>query len=84
MIVYIQINENTIYLSVPFIDAQPIAIVPTGLPFDIDITVPYFGGIRPRDYNLFDEVLRQSDILDENEKIKWIIRWLHGEDPNQW
>ena len=71
------------YLSVPYVDAQPIAIVPAGLPSGIFITAPYFKGIRPRDYNLFDEVLSQSDKLNEREKIKWMIKWLHGEDPNQ-
>ena len=54
------------------------------MPSGIDISAPYFRGIKPyRDYNMFDEVLRQSDHLDEREKIKWIIRWLHGEDPIQ-
>ena len=51
------INENAIYLSVPYVDAQPIAIVPAGLPSGIDITALYFRGIKPRHYNLFDESL---------------------------
>ena len=68
---------------VHFINAQPIAIVPASLPSLIDILAPYFRGIRPhRNYNLFDEVIRQSDRLNESEKIKWISRWLHGDDPN--
>ena len=39
------------------------------MPLGIDISALYFRGIKPyRDYNLFDEVLRQSDQLDESEK----------------
>ena len=71
------------YLSIPYVDAQPIAIVPAGLPSGIDITAPYLRGIRPRNYNLFDKVLRQSDRLNESEKVKWMIKLLHGEDPNK-
>ena len=64
-------NENTIYLSVPFVNPQPIAIVPASLSSGIDISAPYFRVMRPyRNYNLFDEVLRQSNRLDENETTK--------------
>ena len=83
VIEHIEINENLTYFSVLYVDAQPIAIVPAGLPLSINITAPFFRGIKPyRDYNLLDEVLRQSDRLNENEKIKWIIRWSHSEDFN--
>ena len=59
MIVCILMNENVIYFLVPFINIQPIAIVPIGLPSGIDISAPYFRGIRShRKYNLFDEVIR--------------------------
>ena len=69
---------------VPFINAQPLAIVPAGLSSGIDISAPYFRGIRShRNYNLFDEFIRQSNRLNESEKIKWISRWLHSDDPNQ-
>ena len=72
----IQINKIFTYLSVPYVDALPIAIVPSGLPSGMDIIAPFFRGIKPyRDYSLFDEVLRQSKRLNENEKIKWIIKW---------
>ena len=61
--------------SVPFVNIGPIVVVPPGLPFGIDISAPYFRGIKPyRDYDLLDEVLRQSDNLDEREKIKWMTR----------
>ena len=83
VIEYIRINENLTYLSVPYVDAQPIAIVPLGMPSGIDITAPFFRRIKLyRDYSLLDEVLKQSDRLNENEKIKWIIRWSHSEDFN--
>ena len=56
---------------VPFTDSLPISIVPVVLPSSIDISAPYFRGIMPhRYYNLFDEVIRQSDRLNESEKIK--------------
>ena len=72
-----------LYLSVPYLDAQLVAIVPPGLPLGMDITTPFFRGIKPyRDYNLLDEVLRQSDRLNENEKIKWIIKWSYSKDCN--
>ena len=71
VIVYILVNENVIYFSVLFINAQSIAIVFTGLPSDIDILAPNFRDIRPhRNYNLFDEVIRQFNKLNESEKIK--------------
>ena len=70
-------------LSVPYTDAQPMTIILASLPSDIDIIAPYFRGIRPRDCNLFEKSLRQSDRLNESEKFKWMIRWLHGEDPNE-
>ena len=72
----IQINKNFTYLSVLYVDVQPISIVPTSLPSGMDITAPFFRGIKLyKDYNLLDEVLMQSDRLNENKKIKWIIKW---------
>ena len=67
--------------SVPYLDAQLVAIVPPSLPSSMDIITPFFRGIKlSKDYNLLDEVLRQSDRLNENEKIKWIIKWSHSKD----
>ena len=55
--------------TIPFIDAQPIAIVTSGLLSGIDISAPYFRGIKPHKYyNLFDEVIRQYDRLNASEK----------------
>ena len=72
----IQIDEHFTYLSVPYVDALPIAIISPGLPSGIEITASFFKGVKPyRDYNLLDEVLRQSDRLNKNKKIKWIIKW---------
>ena len=77
-------NQNVLYFPIPFVNARPIVVVPASLPFGINISVPFFRVIKPyHDYDLFDEVVRQSDHLDEIEKIKWMIRWLHGEDPIQ-
>ena len=79
------INKNVIYFSVPFVNPRPIAVVPPGLPSSIDISALFFRGIKPyRDYDLLDEVLRQSDHLDEREKIKWMTRWMRGEGPIQY
>ena len=70
--------------SVPFVNTRPIVVAPSGLPSGIDISAPFFRGIKPyRDYDLLDEVIRQSDHLDEREKIRWMTRWLYGEDSSQ-
>ena len=80
----IQINKILTYLSVPYVDALPIAIVPPDLPSGMDITAPFFRGIIPyNDYSLFDEVMRQSDRLNEREKIKWIIKWSQSKEYKQ-
>ena len=80
----IQINKIFTYLSVPYVDTLPIAIVPLSLPSGMDITAPFFRRIKPyRDYSLFDEVMRQSERLNENEKIKWIIKWSQSKDYKQ-
>ena len=74
------------YLSVPYVDVdvQPISVVPAGLPSGMDITAPFFRGIIPyRNYTLFDEVMRQSDRLNEREKIKWIVRWSQSKKYEQ-
>ena len=60
---------------VPFVNIHPIVVVPPGLSSGIDISAPFFRGIKPyHDYDLLDEVLRQSNHLDEREKIKWMTR----------
>ena len=68
--------------SVPFINAQPTSMVPAGLPANIDITAPYFKGIRPyKDYEIFDEMMRQSDRIGEKKLIKWMNRWSQAGRP---
>ena len=68
--------------SIPFVNICPIAVVPPSLPSGIDISAPFFRGIKPyHNYDFLDEVLRQSDHLDEREKIKWMTRWLYGGGP---
>ena len=57
--------------SVPFVNTCPIVVVPPGLPSSIDISASFFRGIKPyRGYDLFDDVIRQSDHLDEREIIR--------------
>ena len=64
---------------VQFVNICPIIVVPPTLSSSIDISAPFFRGIKPYcDHDLLDEVLRQSDHLDEREKIKWMTIWLHG------
>ena len=66
-------------------NARPIAIVPPGLPSGIDISAPFFRGIKPYPgYDLFDEVIRQSDHLDEREQIRWITRRWYGNSSKQY
>ena len=65
-------------------NAHLIVVVPSGLPSGIDISAPFFRGIKPYDgYDLLDEVIRQSDHLDEREKIRWMTKWFYGEDSNE-
>ena len=46
------------------------------LPPNTDITTPYFRGIRPyKDSGIFDEMMRQSDRIGEQELIRWMNRW---------
>ena len=85
----INFNEKIFtHLLVPYVDVdvdiQPITVVPADLPSGMNITAPFFRGIKPYNgYDLFDEVIRQSDHLDEREKIKWINRQWYGKTSNQ-
>ena len=84
----ILMKKILLIFSVPYVDVdvdiQPIAIVPADLPSGMDITAPFFRGITPyRNYSLFDEVMRQSDRLNEREKIKWIIKWSQSKGYKQ-
>ena len=70
--------------SVAFVNTRLIVVVPPGLPSSIDISNLFFRGIKPyHDYDLLDEVIRQSDHLDEREKIIWMTRWSYGKDFSQ-
>ena len=71
--------------SVPFVNTCLIVVVPPSLPSGIDILASFFRGIKPyHGYDLLDEVIRQSDHLDEREKIRRMTRWLYGEDSNHY
>ena len=53
------------------------------LPPNIDITAPYFRGIRPyKDYEIFDEIMRQSNRIGEQELIRWMNRWPQASRPD--
>lgn len=51
-------------------------MVSANLPPNIDITAPYFKGIRPyKSYGIVEEIIRQSAIIGEQELIRWMNRW---------
>lgn len=58
-------------------------MVLVALPLGVDVTTPYFRGVRPyRMYYLIDEVRRHyksSVKIDEKYYCTWITRWLNGE-----
>ena len=58
--------ENQFIFLVPFLNPQPISVVPSYLPSSVDIIAPYFRGIKPyKSYRIFDEMMRQSDRIGE-------------------